>query len=73
MPYTAKYVIKHFCSVGQFSDKMYAGITNESGVDLLSCRNLDTDTCLRVLTNDKKREAAICYGSFPKTLCMYKS
>lgn len=33
MPYTAKYVMKHYCEVGRFSNKMYAGVTNDTGVD----------------------------------------
>ena len=32
MPYTAKYVMEHYCSIGQFSDKLYTGVTNENGV-----------------------------------------
>lgn len=35
MPYTAKHVMKHYCEVGQFSDKLYAGVTNENGVDFI--------------------------------------
>ena len=32
MPYTAKYVMEHYCANGQFSDKLYTGVTNENGV-----------------------------------------
>ena len=32
MPYTAKYVMEHYCATGQFSDKLYMGVTNENGV-----------------------------------------
>ena len=35
MPHTAKYVMKHYCSIGQFSHKLYMGATNENGVDFL--------------------------------------
>ncbi len=28
MPYTAKYVIDHFCSIGQFTNEMYTGVAN---------------------------------------------
>ncbi len=35
MPYTAKYVVDHYCSVGRFSDKLYAGVTNEKGVEFI--------------------------------------
>ena len=35
MPYTAKYVINHYCSVGQFTDKLYVGVTNEKGVEFI--------------------------------------
>ncbi|MBO5486821.1 MAG: NUDIX domain-containing protein [Eubacterium sp.] len=28
MPYSARYVIDHFCSIGQFTAEMYAGIAN---------------------------------------------
>ena len=32
MPYTAKYVMEHYCATGQFLDKIYTGVTNENGV-----------------------------------------
>lgn len=32
MPHTAKYVMKHYCAQGQFTDRMYAGVTNADGV-----------------------------------------
>ena len=32
MPYTAKYVMEHYCTIGRFTDKLYAGATNETGV-----------------------------------------
>ena len=35
MPYTAKYVMMHYCETGRFTDKLYAGITNEKGVEFL--------------------------------------
>ncbi len=35
MPYTAKYVLSHYCSIGQFSDKLYAGVANEKGVEFI--------------------------------------
>jgi len=35
MPYTAKYVLNHYCTVGRFSDKLYAGVTNENGVEFV--------------------------------------
>ncbi len=35
MPYTAKYVLDHYCTVGRFSDKLYAGVTNENGVEFV--------------------------------------
>ena len=35
MPYTAKYVMEHFCAIGKFSDKLYAGVTNEKGVEFI--------------------------------------
>ena len=35
MPYTAKYVMEHYCAIGRFSDKLYAGVTNEKGVEFL--------------------------------------
>lgn len=35
MPYTAKYVMEHYCAKGQFSDKIYAGVTNENGVEFI--------------------------------------
>jgi len=35
MPYTAKYVTEHYRTIGQFSDKLYAGVTNENGVEFI--------------------------------------
>lgn len=35
MPFTAKYVMKHYCSIGRFSDKLYTGVTNENGVEFI--------------------------------------
>ena len=32
MPHSAKYVMKHYCEVGRFSDKMYVGTTNAKDV-----------------------------------------
>ena len=33
MPYTAKFVMEHYCEKGQFSDKLYVGVTNEKGTE----------------------------------------
>ena len=33
MPYTAKYVVEHYCEKGQFTDKLYVGVANERGVE----------------------------------------
>lgn len=30
MPYTARYVMDHYCLVGQYSDKIYTGVANEN-------------------------------------------
>ena len=35
MPFTAKYVMKHYCSIGRFTDKLYTGVTNENGVEFI--------------------------------------
>lgn len=35
MPFTAKYVMEHFCKTGRYTDKMYAGIANAAGVEFL--------------------------------------
>jgi len=32
MPHSAKYVMKHYCEEGRFSDKMYTGVTNAEDV-----------------------------------------
>lgn len=32
MPFTAKYVMEHFCKIGRNTDKLYAGIANAEGV-----------------------------------------
>lgn len=28
MPFTAKYVMEHYCTIGQYTDKTYIGISN---------------------------------------------
>ena len=33
MPFTAKYVMEHFYTIGRYTDKMYAGIANADKVD----------------------------------------
>jgi len=35
MPYTAKYVMEHYCKIGRFSDKLYTGVANENGVEFI--------------------------------------
>jgi len=35
MPFTAKYVIEHYCTTGRFTDKLYTGVTNINGVEFL--------------------------------------
>ena len=35
MPYTAKYVMEHYCEKGRFTDKFYVGATNENGVEFM--------------------------------------
>ncbi len=35
MPFTAKYVVEHYYSVGCMTDKLYVGITTNEGVDFL--------------------------------------
>jgi len=35
MPYTARYVMNHYCSIGQYSDKIYTGVANENEVIFL--------------------------------------
>ena len=35
MPFTAKYVIEHYCETGRFTDKLYTGVTNENGVEFI--------------------------------------
>lgn len=35
MPYTAKYVMEHYCEKGRFTDKLYVGATNENGVEFM--------------------------------------
>jgi len=32
MPHSAKYVMKHYCEEGRFSNKMYTGVTNAEDV-----------------------------------------
>lgn len=40
MPFTAKYVMEHFCKGGRYSDNLYAGIANAEGVDFLELREI---------------------------------
>ena len=35
MPYTAKYVMEHYCKTGRFSDKLYIGVANGYGVEFI--------------------------------------
>ncbi len=35
MPYTAKYVMEHYCKTGRFSDKLYMGVANGYGVEFI--------------------------------------
>ncbi len=35
MPHTAKYVMEHYVSVGRFTDKVYMGAANETGVEII--------------------------------------
>ena len=35
MPHSAKYVMKHYCKEGRFSDKMYTGVTNAENVSFV--------------------------------------
>lgn len=44
MPYTARYVMNHYCSIGQYSDKIYTGVANENEVIFWNCRSFDVVT-----------------------------
>lgn len=35
MPFTAKYVVKHYYEVGRTTDKAYVGVTTNEGVDFM--------------------------------------
>ena len=35
MPFTAKFVMEHFYTIGRYTDKIYAGIANADKVDFL--------------------------------------
>ena len=35
MPYTAKYVMEHYCTTGYHSDKLYTGVASKSGVEFI--------------------------------------
>jgi len=35
MPYTAKYVMEHYCTTGRFSDKLYTGVANKNEVKFI--------------------------------------
>lgn len=38
MPFTAKGCLKHYLSIGQHDDKLYAGVTTEDGVDFIELK-----------------------------------
>lgn len=35
MPHTAQYVVEHYCSMGQWTDRLYVGATNADGVSFM--------------------------------------
>lgn len=35
MPYSAKYVMEHYCATGRFSDKLYTGVANGKEVEFV--------------------------------------
>ena len=35
MPFTARYVMEHFCMVGRYTDRIYAGVANAGQVEFL--------------------------------------
>ena len=35
MPYTAKYVMQHYCTTGRLTDKLYTGVANENEVEFI--------------------------------------
>lgn len=35
MPHTAKYVMEHYCSTGQFTDKLYIGAAHVNGMEFV--------------------------------------
>ncbi len=35
MPYTAKYVMEHYCKIGRFTSDLYAGVSNGQGVEFI--------------------------------------
>ena len=35
MPFTAYYMLKHYLTVGRYTDQLYAGITKENGVEFM--------------------------------------
>ena len=39
MPHTAQYVVRHYCTVGQFTDRMYVGATDADGVSFMELPN----------------------------------
>lgn len=44
MSYTARYVMDHYCLVGQYSDKIYTGVANENEVIFWNCWSFDVVT-----------------------------
>ena len=38
MPFTAKECLKHYLSVGQYDDKLYAGITTDDGISFVELK-----------------------------------
>lgn len=35
MPYTAKFMINHYLTVGRFTDQIYVGVTKEAGMEFI--------------------------------------
>ena len=35
MPFSAKYIVEHFCKIGRFTDKVYIGVTNSEGEEFI--------------------------------------
>ena len=43
MPFTAKYMLEHYMSMGRFDDKVYGGVTTPEGIVFTELKDFSND------------------------------